>query len=86
MIKIVAETSMGATLFLGLERANTDRLHADMPIGIDVQELLAATSGVKSVERIVLIAGETLEDVYHQLRRGGLPLAATMPDLGGPDA
>ena len=74
MIKMIATINNRRTLFLGLERTNTDRLHDDQPIPIDLQAMLATTD-VPDVQDIVLLAGETLAEVYAQLAEGipGLP-------------
>lgn len=77
MLKIVAtsQTPNGpqSTLYLGLERANTDRLHDNKPILIDMAEL------PKSFDRIVILAGESIADVYDDLRAIGLPMPDQTP-------
>lgn len=77
MLKLVAtsQTPDGpqSTLFLGLERENTNRLHDNKPIVIDMAEL------PKAFDRIVILGGETLADVYDDLRAIGLPLPEETP-------
>lgn len=81
MLKIVANLDGRATLFLGIDRENTSRLHADMPIKVNAEELLEPT-GMDQVQDVVLIAGETMADILDQLRRAGLPLPDDLPDEG----
>jgi hypothetical protein len=73
MLKAVVRVNNRVTLFLGITRDNTDRLHVDEPIAIDLQ-VLVQQSGGRPVQDIVLYAGETDRDVYDQLASRGLPL------------
>lgn len=76
MLKIVAVVNNRRTLFLGLARTNTERLHDDQPIVVDSQ----AIGGIEvdgfpcPIQDIVLLAGESLADVHAQLIAAGLPL------------
>lgn len=81
MLKIVANVGGRATLFLGIDRANTERLHADMPIKVNAEELLEPTS-MDKVQDVVLVAGETVADLIDQLRRGGMPIPEDVPAEG----
>lgn len=71
MIKMVATVNNRRTLFLGLSRENTTRLHDDQPIAVDVQALLALLP-VDDVQDVVIFAGETEESMADQLRQYGV--------------
>lgn len=62
MLKVVAMVNNRRTLFCGLDRENTKRLHAGQPIAIDAQAVAGAP-----VLDVVLFAGETLEDCHAEL-------------------
>ena len=63
MLKAVATVNNRRTLFLGLDRTNTERLHGDQPIVIDVQALLAG-GPYTDVQDLVITAHETLADAH----------------------
>lgn len=69
MIKVIAVLHNRRTLILGLDRVNTQRIHADQPIVLDLQALVQSIGhGLDGpVQDIIVIGGETLEDVYTQL-------------------
>lgn len=73
MLRVVANINNRRTLFLGLDRNNTDNLHVDQPIVVDYQALMQ-TSGGQPVQDIVIFAEETLEQVHQNLLDAGLPL------------
>lgn len=81
MIKIIAPVANRPTLIMGLDQNNVDAMHlgSDMPLMIDVAALLAGTPNVDKIDQIVLVSGDTLEDVYYYLRKGGMPLPEQMP-------
>ena len=66
MLKIVATVNNRQTLFLGLDRENTTRLHEGKPIAVDVQALNQTSRG-GPVQDVMLCAGETLEDIHREL-------------------
>lgn len=66
MLKIVATVNNRQTLFLGLDRENTTRLHEGKPIAVDAQALTQQSQG-GPVQDIVLCAGETLDDLHKEL-------------------
>lgn len=72
MLKILATVNNRRTLFLGLDRTNTDRLHEGKPIPVDAQALAATTPG-GPVQDIVLLAGETQAEIHAELSKH-LPL------------
>jgi hypothetical protein len=65
MLKVGATVNNRRTLFLGLDRTNTTRLHAGEPIAVDVQALAVGVGG--PFQDVVLFAGETLEDMATEL-------------------
>lgn len=65
MLKVLTTVNNRRTLFLGLDRENTNRLHGGKPIAVDVQALAATVDG--EVQDVVLFAGETLADVHAEL-------------------
>lgn len=74
MIKAVLDNRDGSkTVLLGLSRENTNRLHQDMPIKVDLAEF-----GLDTTLSIVLIGGETegaiLNDVQAALHAAGQQL------------
>lgn len=66
MLKIVAKVNNRSTLFLGLDRTNTTRLHEGKPIVLDAQALVG---GGPRIQDIVLCAGETLEEIHAELSK-----------------
>lgn len=66
MIKVVIQMGKSRTLFIGLDRTNTDRLHNDEPIMLHLGDLLKKAKLVE-VDEIVIFADETLDAAYHQL-------------------
>jgi hypothetical protein len=60
-------------LFLGLSRANCDRLLDDQPIAFD-----ASAFGFDG--RIVLVAGESEETITRQLRAAGVAIHTGHPN------
>lgn len=72
MLKIVSKVNNRNTLFLGLDRTNTTRLHEGKPIVIDAQALVG---GGPRIQDIVLCAAETLEELHAELSKH-LPLPA----------
>jgi hypothetical protein len=68
MLKIVAEVNNRQTLFLGMSRLTTAKLHMGQPIPIDIQAL-AQTSGGKPIQDVILCAGDTDKDVYDELKK-----------------
>lgn len=60
MLKAMALVNNRRTLFLGLSRENTRRLHEGLPIAVDAQALAQMAQG-EPVQDIVLFAGETEE-------------------------
>lgn len=81
MIKVFVHVNNRATLILGLSRNNTEHLHKDHPIAVDLQALLA-TNTTKVPQDIWIIAGETEEEMYAQLRRA-MPNAFADAEAGG---
>lgn len=71
MLKAIATLNNRRTLFLGLQRENTKRLHDDKPIVIDLQALLA---GDDPIQDIVIYAAETHRGLHDQLTSLGLPM------------
>lgn len=67
MLKIVATVNNRKTLFLGLDRANTTRLHLGKPIVVDAQALIPTGTG--QVQDIVLCAAETAAELHAELSR-----------------
>lgn len=66
MLKIVASVNNRETLFLGLDRENTTRLHEGKPIVVDAQALTAQLKH-GPIQDVVLCAGETLDDIHAEL-------------------
>lgn len=64
MHKAYALVNNRRTLFLGLTRKNTERLHEDKPIHIDLQAMLATSTLDGPVQDLVITAGETERDTY----------------------
>lgn len=69
MIKAVAHINNRATLILGLDRRNTDSIHAAKPIVVDLQAILQGSPNTEAVQDIVIVAGETLQQVHADLAR-----------------
>lgn len=67
MLRIVATVNNRQTLFLGLDRTNTDRMHQGDPVVVDLQALTANIE--QPVQDIVLCADETLADIHADLSR-----------------
>ena len=80
MLKVVAEVNNRRTLFVGLSRENTVRMHRGQPIAVDVQALLAQVKEVGDVQDIIIFAGESDRDVHATLAEY-LPL----PPFSEPD-
>jgi hypothetical protein len=64
MIEAYADSGAGPILFIGLSRENTQRLHDDQPIPIDV----AAKLQGRQLAQVVLFAGETEDECEAYLR------------------
>lgn len=64
MLKVVATVNNRQTLFLGLDRQNTKRLHAGEPIHFDLQAL---TAQIADVQDVVICAGETVAEIHAEL-------------------
>lgn len=58
------------TLFLGLTRKNLDELPKNRPIVVSVEEVGG------HADRIVILGGETQEDLLEDLRSIGVPIPA----------
>lgn len=70
MIKAVATAADGRTaVYLGLSRQNTTRLHDNQPIIVRLRQLHADLPDLD----IVLLAGDTEEDIVEDLRVLGRP-------------
>jgi hypothetical protein len=67
VIKAVAGTPEAPVVFLGLSRANTDRLHANQPIAVSLRALHPDLPDVT----VVLLAGETEGAIAEDLRALG---------------
>ena len=80
MLKAIATIGNRRTLIIGLERENWNRINADMPIALNVRELLADSPNTDAIDDIWLIGGETLADVHAQLK----VVIPTMPDYEEP--
>lgn len=66
MIRATMKTRDGRyVLMLGLSRENTKRLHAGMPILVDAHEVDDRMPELQ----IVILAGETEDDITAELRR-----------------
>lgn len=65
MLKVLATVNNRRTLFLGLDRVNTARLHEGKPIHVDAQALAATAEG--PVQDVVLFAGETTAEIHAEL-------------------
>lgn len=74
MIKMIATLGGKKTLFLGLERLNTEKMHDGKPIRVDVAELIEGFEDKDAFDEVIVWAGETLEDAYNELREA-------IPDL-----
>jgi hypothetical protein len=70
MIKGRIQTSNGATLLLGLSRENCNRLLDDKPILITSAMLVEL--GLPGVTEIVLVAGETEEQIVADMDNAGV--------------
>lgn len=69
MIKAVGKGATGrTTVFLGLSRENTDRLHAGEPIPINLGVLDDDLANVT----VILLAGATEDDIVDDLRSIGV--------------
>jgi hypothetical protein len=68
VIKMLAQLHGRRTLFLGLTRENTARLHGNEPIAVDVQALLAQVPESDAVQDVIIFAGEDLKQVHGQLK------------------
>lgn len=77
MIRVVATVNNRITLFLGIDRENTERMLAGSPITCDAQAL--ATNSPGPIQDIVIYAGETLEAAHTQLAQY-LPLPPYEPE------
>lgn len=69
MLKIGVTVNNRRTLFLGLDRNNTDRLHRDQPIPVDIQALAQGGDLDGPFQDVVLVAGETLSEIATTLDR-----------------
>lgn len=67
MLRVVVTINNRRTLFLGLDRANTKRLHNGQPIVTDIQALGSTESD--PIQDIVLCADETLGDLHTKLSK-----------------
>ena len=67
MIKAVAGSKDQPTVLLGLSRQNTDGLHANRPIPVRLRDLHPDLPDLT----IVLLGGETEEDIVEDLRALG---------------
>lgn len=65
MLKVVATVNNRRTLFLGLDRENSNRLHEGKPIVVDLQALAPVGDG--RLQDLVLCAGQTLAEVHAEL-------------------
>lgn len=74
MLKIVTTLNNRRTLILALERVNTDRLHQDMPMVIDLQALRQSADYDEPFQDLVIFAEETLEAAHAKLVDLGLPM------------
>lgn len=79
MLKVVTTVNNRRTLFLGLDRENTTRLHEGKPIAVDVQALMAQAKDAGPVQDIVIVAAETVELIHRELSRY-LPLPPLSPE------
>lgn len=68
MIKAVAGGPARPTVFLGLSRENTDRLHANQPIAVRLRELHPNLPDIT----VVLLAGDTEDDIAEDLAALGV--------------
>ena len=78
MIKLLTVLNNRRTLMLGLSRANTERLHDDQPIAVDLQALLLMAghgTAFPDVQDVVIFAGETEGEMKQTLEKhfGRLP-------------
>lgn len=69
MIKARARIGGSDAVVLGLTRENIDRLLDNKPIMFD-----AATLGISEFDRVIIIGGETPDDIKEDLRSIGLPI------------
>lgn len=82
MLKVVSLVNNRRTLFLGLSRENTMRLHDDQPIAIDLQ---AMTAGMDPVQDVVIYAAENSRDLHDKLAAAGLEMPPYVePQPGAP--
>ncbi len=70
------------TLFLGLSRANLERLPQDQPIKVDLVELGLDQGGIHD---IVIFAGETEEGMLADLNRAGVITPETKMTIEEPE-
>lgn len=73
-IKAIARVNNRTTLFVGLSRANTTRLHEDQPIPIDLKAMLQLTPNVDEIEDLVIFAEEDEDAMLVRLRSIGLDI------------
>lgn len=67
VLKVVAQVEGLNVLFCGLDRENTTRLHDGRPIVVELLELIASMPEDSTIDRLVVFAGETLEDCRREL-------------------
>lgn len=73
MIKALGTINNRRTLILGLSRENTNRMHKDMPIVVDLQAFLQTADIAKDpIQDIVIFAGETEDAMKEQMIQTGL--------------
>ena len=68
MIRAIGELNNRRTLFVGLDRRNTTRMHEDEPIVVDAQALLAAVGDERQIQDIIIFAEETPEEAHARLK------------------
>jgi hypothetical protein len=67
MLKVIATVNNRRTLFLGLSRENTRRLHKGQPIPVDAQALTQGALLDGPIQDVVLFAGETEDACAEEL-------------------
>ena len=69
VLRVVATVNNRRTLFLGLSRENTRRLHQNEPIPVDAQALAQTSLLDGPIQDVVLFAGETEDACAEELGR-----------------
>ena len=75
MIKALLITDTGPMAFIGISDANVRRMHAGLPLNIELKEF---TRGEEPVNRVVIHLAHTYTEVLEDMIEGGMPVNKQM--------